>query len=270
MIRRSVPSRFIPACRTALRVAAAALLLAGLPVELGSAKPLPQPPCAGPPEPGAADPGAQPAVAIWREVDLKGWAAPLCLHWPAAPPDTLVALSGSFAPAGGEDGILDRFAAVSATRGTRYWSVLDQRWRTLVTDAFALEGPDVRLRRADFTVAELASGRDLYFAQRDSRSTGLVIYRMRVRQAAADRIVIESENMTSLRFYLVTLFAAGDLVSLHFFQRRTPQRWDYYLLAGAAHGRANGHEASLVNRAAAVYRHVVGEPDDRQPPLAPD
>ena len=38
--------------------------------------------------------------------------------------------------------------------------------------------------RADFTAAELASGRDLYMYQRDNRSASDVIYRMRVREKA--------------------------------------------------------------------------------------
>ena len=46
------------------------------------------------------------------------------------------------------------------------------------------------MQRPDFQVAEMAGGVDLYFAQNDNRSTGDVVYRMRVREIDPDQLVV--------------------------------------------------------------------------------
>jgi hypothetical protein len=76
-----------------------------------------------------------------------------------------VALAGRFSYRGGADGLLARFGAISASAGIQYWSVTEGGWRTLITHATALDGPDVTHPRADFTLAEMRSGHNLYFAQ---------------------------------------------------------------------------------------------------------
>ena len=70
----------------------------------------------------------------------------------------LVALAGSFRYDGEIDGLLARIGAISAKKGVRYWSTTEKNWQMLVTDAFALSGPEASLRRADFKPAELAQG----------------------------------------------------------------------------------------------------------------
>src|SRR5574340_1503442 len=76
--------------------------------------------------------------------------------------------------------------AVSATKSVRYWSTTDKAWRGLVTDAFALSGPDPAQRRADFTPAQITTGRELYYAQSDNRSSGLTVYRARIVAARSE------------------------------------------------------------------------------------
>jgi hypothetical protein len=65
----------------------------------------------------------------------------------------LVALAGRFSYRGGVDGLLARFGAISALAGIQYWSVTEGGWRTLITHATALDGPDATRPRADFTLA---------------------------------------------------------------------------------------------------------------------
>jgi hypothetical protein len=184
----------------------------------------------------------------------------------------MVALAGRIQLAGGADQVLDRFGAVSMLRGVRYWSTSDGAWRPLVSSVSALDGPDPGRRRANFTAAELRNGRDAFFVQHDNRSSGDVIYRMRVLESGADRIVIGTENVSPVRLMVVTLFQPGALQGVHILQRLSPNSWGYYGLSRTTQegssSLAGGHEASYVNRAAALYRLIAGVPTDRDPPMA--
>jgi hypothetical protein len=153
----------------------------------------------------------------------------------------------------------------------RYWSVSKKRWQDLVTEAHALEGPDGTHRRADFAADEMKPGRDLYFRQTNGGS-GSVVYRMRVREVASDRLVLETENTTGVRLLVMPLFKPGDLRSVYFFERASPGVWSYYSLTGVHRGAsplAQGHEPSYINRAIAIFRHAAGIPTDQEPPAAP-
>jgi hypothetical protein len=116
-------------------------------------------------------------------------------------------------------------------------------------------------------VDELKSGRDLYFVQRDNRSSGDVIYRMRVEELSVDRFVITIENVSTVWLLVFPIFAAGDLESTYILQRLSPNVWGYYSLWGVRAGQiADGQEASYVNRAKAIYHHIVRTPDSVAPP----
>jgi hypothetical protein len=226
----------------------------------------PRPPCGATPQPSYAPPSAAPAIRSWN---APGWAASACTGWASSRPTLLVALAGSFRHEGGAADLLAVFGRISGLHGIRYWSVGDGGWRTLVTGAVALDGPGTRRHRPDFAPAEMARGADLYFAQKDSRSSGEVIYRMRVLENGPDRVAIAVENTSSVRFLLVPLFAPGDLRCTSYLERLSPGVWGYYALWGIRAGaQTSGHEASSVNRALAFYRHVAGIPTDQEPPAA--
>jgi hypothetical protein len=62
------------------------------------------------------------------------------------------------------------------------------------------------------------------------------------------------------------------LQALHFLERLGPEEWGYYGLARTGAGASpltGGREASYVNRAVALFRHLAGLPTDRGPPAAP-
>ena len=154
--------------------------------------------------------------------------------------------------------------------GVRYWSVSEGGWRTLITHATALEGPDLGRPRQDFTVAEMKGGSDLYFAQADNRASGDVLYRMQVRQAGPLRLVIAIENLSPVRQIPHSdFFEPGHLQSVHYLERKGPGLWSYYGLAWAGDNLPSVlqmSEASYVNRALALYRHFAGTHDPEAPP----
>jgi hypothetical protein len=233
----------------------------------------PQPPCGAAPSPAYADLGSTPAVRVWTGDELGAdWTPPSCTGWRPLPFRSLLAAAGRFRYQGSVEDLLARFGAVSTMTAIRYWSVSDKRWQTLITKASALEGPDAAKRRPDFSVAEMRGGTDLYFAEDDNRSTGDVVYRLRVRETAPDRLVVETENVSPVRYLLLPLAGPGDLQALYFFERRSANEWGYYSLARTGAGTSSlteGHEASYVNRAVALFRHLAGLPTDQGPPTAP-
>ena len=199
---------------------------------------------------------------MWTSAELRSWTPPACAGFTAKGDGVLVAVAGSFPFTGSVDALLARFGAVSALKGLKYWSVTEGRWLTLITKATALEGPDIDRPRSDFSLAEMRSGADLYFAQSENRAGGDVVYWMRVRDFGSNRLVVAIENASPVSRYLVTVFNPGDLASVHFLERRGPGVWGYYGLAWAGDSlvsRLAVPEASYVNRALALYRHFLGE-----------
>lgn len=255
-----------PVPRRALKAAALAILLAWSSALV--AQSAPHPPCAGPPQPSYTKGGEQPNFQVWEGTSLAAWIPPACTGWTHGASTLLIALAGTFRFAGSADALLTRFGAISAMRGIRYWSATAKEWRVLVTEAAALDKPDSNNRRSDFAAAEMKPGIDLFFAQHDSGSADEVIYRMRVREAGADRVVLELENVTAVHALLLTIFEPGGMKFLYFLERRAGENWGIYALLAANSWSAAGNKASFINRVAAFYRHFTGVPTDGAPPLA--
>jgi uncharacterized protein DUF6675 len=211
-------------------------------------------------------------VRSWDAAEAAGWSAPACLGWPHAQYKSVVALAGSFRHDGDAAGLLERFGAISAMRGLHYWSVTDKAWRVLLTDAAALAGPTENLRRPDFTAAEMAPGQDLYFEQTDTRSSSPVVYRMRVLERTDTRFSVETENVSAVQTFLITLFPPGSLRASYFVERGAGDLWSFYGLSSTSSEASvltSASPASYVNRIAALYRHFIGVPPERELPLAP-
>lgn len=255
-----------------LRCLSAGLILIGIlwPVGL-KAQDIPKPPCGVPAQPPYSDAGAPPNLQVWNDSSSNArWVPPSCTGWTELGFRMLVALAGSFRFNGDGEDLLGRFGAASAFRGIRYWTASDKRWRVLITDAAALDGPSIKRRRPDFTAAEMKTRKVVYFLQDDSRSSGPVVYRLRLLESGPKRLVVEIENASPVRTFMVTLFHPGDLQFAYFLEERAPGLWGLYSLLRTGRGASSlssGHQASYVSRAVAFYRHIAGIPTDQNPPV---
>ena len=181
---------------------------------------LPRPPCGAEPIPGYPRPGEQPHVMLWSQTDLgPGWTAPSCPSWPAGAATIVVGLAGHFQYAGSADALLARIGAISSLSEVRYWSVTEKQWNNMFTRGVALDGPDLEKKRSDFSAAELRMGGTFYFAAADNRSGKEAVSRLRVIAADSAHFVLETENVTPLRWTILTYAAPGSFQTWYFLDR---------------------------------------------------
>ncbi|HWY62563.1 MAG TPA: DUF6675 family protein [Rhizomicrobium sp.] len=238
----------------------------------GAQAALPQPPCAGGAPLAYPAPGAAPAISIWHDSDLTEahWQPPACTGWTGRS-KLVVELAGSFRFGGSMADLVARVGSISTLAKVQYWSTTDKKWRPLANGAAALTSPDAKSRRGDFSASEMTKGADRYYWEDDSR-TGAAVYRLRVYENTPERAILASENVTPVRQFFVTLFQTGAIQSVMFIQRLSPGVFGIYSLSRTGEGTsglAAGHDASYVNRAAALYRQVAGIKTDQEPPAAP-
>ena len=245
-----------------------AILSLALIAAVAAAQPIP--PCDGSvnsPSPFYGLASKPPVVRIWKNVEVDKRYS--CLKSLPGRVPLAVTLAGRFNSSSRLEQIASRVGAISATTGLKYWSTTRQDWRTMITDAFALEGPNIKHRRTDFTAQEILSGQTLYFAQNDTFSTGLNVYHLSANEVMPDRFVVEIVNLTAIQVSFVTLFEPEALRSLHFIDRLNISTWGYYGVSTFRSENVDAYAKSLVNRAGAFYRFLIGEAPTREPPLAP-
>ncbi len=230
-----------------------------------------QPPCGGnsfPAYPGLNDSAV---VKSWsKSADNWDWRPPACTGWTATGFTTLVATVARFAHTSEANGLLRQIGAISELAGVRYWSTTHKNWRVLIVDAHALTSLQSNQRRDDFTPEEMTEGKILYFEQVDNIS-GKGIYRMRIAETSADRVVFDIENVSTVRYHYITVFHPGEMQSIYFLDRESENIWQYYSIMRIgknANQTMTGNKSSAVNRAVAFYRHLVGIPSDQEPPAA--
>src|SRR5579871_934496 len=233
----------------------------------GYAEPSPQPPCGGDPFPFFAEPDGAPKVRAWEHLD---WTPQACTGWAASGASTFVALAGRFRHSSGVEELRRRIGAASSLTGLLYWSTTNQRWQPLIVEAYAVSGPAGDQRRKDFSPDEIAEGRSVYIHQEDNLF-GKATYRMQIVNASAGRLVFATTNSSAIQLFGIPLFPPGEIQSICFVERESKDVWRYYSLVRTGQ-RASvlmaGHDASLINRAVALYRYLAGVPGDKEPPAS--
>ena len=231
----------------------------------------PQPPCAKDPIPLYPGLDDSAIVKSWSESDLsRDWRPPACTGWSTAGFTRLVTIAARFRHTSEAEGLLRHMGAISELAGMRYWSTTHKQWQTLVVEAYALADLRPGQRRKDFTPDEMKQGEILYFEQVDNLS-GKAIYRIHIAEASADRLVVDVENITTMRYLLIPILHPGEMQSIYFLDRESDNVWRYYSIMRIgknANRLIAGNESSTVNRAVAFYRHLVGIPTGQEPPVA--
>jgi len=233
----------------------------------------PQLPCEREPFPEYSRVDQLPAT-VFRERDDAGndWTPPVCTGWTTRGYSTLVATAGRFRIGTETSDIRRRIGAISEFKGVLYWSTTHQKWQPMIVDAYAVTGAKGQ-RRKDFSPGEISEGSVLYYQQTDNLS-GKAMYRMHIISASPNRLVFETENISTMRYLLIPLFGPGDLQSIYFLDRESSMPndvWRYYSLVRTGRSASKlitGHEASSVNRAVALYRYLAGIPTNMEPPAA--
>lgn len=247
------------------------VMLAGLQSVATLARPTP--PCAGVPVPDYPSVGQSPNVMLWSSSDLAGWTPPTCTPWPAGAASLVTALSGSFHLDGGINAVKTKIGSISSLLEVRYWSVTDKAWKNMFVHATALDGPSLEKPRSDFAAAELRAGTTLYFMAADNRSGHETVSRLHIIAMDEEHFVIETENVTPLRWTFLTYAAPGSFQTWYFLNRNPGNNWRFYsltrvLYASALFGKIVP-DRSYINRAVAMYRYFSNEPTDGSPPAAP-
>src|SRR5258708_6206871 len=182
----------------------------------GSAGEEPRPPCGLESYPAYPARDAAPVIALWTEAELKDWSPPACPPWQAGSATLGVGLAGRFRDASDVDAMLARIGAISSLREVRYWSITGKQWNTLFTRASALEGSDPKKLRGDFSASEMGAARDLYFLAADNRSGEDAVSRLRVRETSHEHLIIETSNVTPLRWMFLSFAAPVNIQTWYF------------------------------------------------------
>jgi hypothetical protein len=231
----------------------------------------PQPPCGKEPIPPYPGLDESAIVKSWSESDFgRNWRPPACIGWTEVGFTTLVTTVGRFRYTSEAQGLLHHIGAISELAGMRYWSTTHKRWQTLVVDAYALTDLQPAQHREDFAPDEMKEGKTLYFQQVDNLS-GKAIYRMHIAKASPDRLLVNVENVSTIRYFLIPILHPGEIQSIYFLDRESDNVWRYYNIVRTGKGANRliaGNESSAINRAVAFYRHLVGIPSDQEPPAA--
>jgi len=207
-----------------------------------------------------------PVVSTWQNTTIRlGKNCPDLLNGPA---ELVIVLAGRFIHTGTVENLAARVGAISAMKQLKYWSVTDGKWRTLISEAFAVVDAESLSRRSDFTADEVLSGKTLFMAQKDTRSTGLNYYSLTAASHSRDQFSVSIINLTDIRFLFSTLFNKRALISSHFLTRLNGDEWGYYSMTVVREGLVKGKEKSLMNRAAAYLSLITGDTPDKEPPVA--
>ncbi len=216
--------------------------------------------------PPFADVGEPPNVSTWKKLSQLPTSCQIDIQYPAK---LTVALSSLFEHEGTIEDLAQRLGAISKTKNLRYWSVSNEKWRRLISNAYALESANTKSARTDFTAQELLGGNTWFFAQNDTSTWGLNRFSLKIVDSSPDHLILESSNTSRLRLGPVTLFNPGDAQTVLFLQRFEGTVWQYFSLSVIKKSGLPLTTKSVINRQAAFYRLLIGQAPNAGPPLAP-
>jgi hypothetical protein len=214
-----------------------------------------------------------PVVEVWTSTTLgTSWTPPPCTDWEVGSNSLVITLAGSFSSTNDTNGMLNRIGNISGWDSVRYWSITDKKWTPLFLNNTALTAPQPGVARGDFSANEIRRGAPLYFLTSDNRSRKEMVSQLLLKSIAPGRIVIETTNVTPIRWFLFELAPAGATRTLYFLDRQNAASWRFYSMTLASQRSIFFSrfitDASYVNRAVAMFRFIANIPTDAEPPVA--
>lgn len=203
-----------------------------------------------------------PLVHSWLAGGRQDGPPPDCTGLTRRDPELLVRVVGSYVAAGDMSAQLLRLGAVSTLKGMGYWSFTDRKRLTLIQEAFAVDSPVNQRPRPDFTLEELRRGDELYFLQRDNRSSALVPYGLRVLPTGPESVLLRVENVGDIKMMGLTLMAAREVQWAVTIERLGGTRYGYRSLLAVQRlriGSADKHRLSNLARAVAMFDLLAGQ-----------
>lgn len=223
---------------------------------------------------GSAPAPAYPAVdkpalvQSWLQDGRHDGPLPDCTGLRSRDFELIVRVTASFAAPGEISDMLARFGAVSNLKNAQYWSFTDRKRLPLIPECHAIDRLASARPRADFSVAEVKSGAELFYVHSDNRSSTLVPYSMQLVASGADGFQVRIENAAALRYMGFSLVDARDMQWAVAVQRLAPGRWGYVGLLAIRHlgmGRAEQHRLSNLSRAVGMFDLLAGRQTDVEP-----
>jgi hypothetical protein len=203
-----------------------------------------------------------PLVHSWLAGGRQDGPPPDCTGLGRRDPELLIRLVGSYVAPGDMTAQLLRLGAVSTLKGMSYWSFTDRKRLTLIQEAYAVDSLATQRPRADFTLDELRRGDELYFLQRDNRSSALVPYGLRVLPTGPESLLLRIENLGDIKMMGLTLVAAREVQWAVTIERLGGTRYGYRSLLAVQRlrlGPADKHRLSNLARAVAMFDLLAGQ-----------
>ncbi len=209
-------------------------------------------------------------IDILGAEDIAKWTPPVCTGWEKRPFEFLIRGAARFRHEGTADDIARRLARFQDLTTIKYWSVSNQEWRPLFSDATGLDGADVDGPRAHHEAADIQAGRTLYFMQDENNPLGPVAFRIDVRDRTASRLSFNSTNTSVFPVLIFDVVKPGGFQSYYLIEREAGDIWRYAALVRSKieHAFMAPSAASSKNRAQAYFRYLAGIPTDTEPPIA--
>ena len=232
----------------------------------------PRVPCIGEVNPPFPYVGHSLVTRIWRQDQIPNWVPPFCLDWKARPFDFLLAIAGSFRTREDIATIARRVVSFSTLTNVRYWSITNQEWRELFSEAGTLSKPNLQSRRNDFTDVDVQAGAQLHYFQDENTLLGPVVFRMKIHDRTFDQLVFSIVNISPFQVAVLDVVKTGRFEQFYFIRKGRGDTWTYYSLVRTQlnHAFLSPSPSSSLNRASAYFRHIAGLAYESKFPFAAD
>ncbi len=214
-----------------------------------------------------------PNVRVWQGNQLQeGLGLIDCAPWQSLDIDLVGATAAKIEAETTLEAMIQRIGDIPGYNKIRFWSFDRKQWDPLFDTAEALSGPNPEMTREAFPPEAFEVGAELYMLLDESDRVSGMVQRATVLAHDEDRLVIETENVTPGKIWVIEAIAPGGTGGIVSITRNDEGGWDYYAVTRVTYSGSSIFDIpdrAFINRATAFYRYTVGVPTDTEPPAAP-